>query len=98
MTHFKATLTLCAILAGTTAFAAQAPSVAAQVYSGEMPSRYYDELNAKLIAAGYSQVHVLDAESHKLWARHPNGGIVHLIAHPSERRIVSETFTHPAER
>ena len=67
----------------------------AQAISTGMPSEYYDELNAKLIAQGYDDVLVTDIAAREMLAYAPNGKKVLLVAHPTSRTIVSMTYLHP---
>lgn len=60
----------------------------------EMPSEYFDGLNAKLIHAGYHGLRVVDQESNRLVGYDSSGSEVVLIAHPSNYTIVSATYVH----
>jgi hypothetical protein len=64
----------------------------------DMPTNGYDELNAKLIAGGYREVRVLDAEAGRLSAIDADGSEVLLIADTTTRRILEWHFVHDGDR
>ncbi len=59
-----------------------------------MPSNYLDEVNAKLMAIGYREVRVIDAETNRLSAIDKDGSEVVLIISPLDRKITFSTYVH----
>lgn len=105
MKTVTAALTGLAILAAASATAENAvftPLITAHatVPSGrfDMPSPFYDELNAKLIADGYRDVRVLDANAGRLSATDAHGSEVVMIADTTARRILSWSYVHRGDR
>jgi hypothetical protein len=90
MNIFKSMTVIATLVIATGALGEDTSSV-------QMPSPYFDELNAKLIAAGYRDVRVVDESSHRMVAYDWNGSEVILIAHPTNRTILSSTFARPAD-
>lgn len=90
MNIFKSATIACALVASTSVFAAERGS-------SEMPTPYFDELNAKLIADGYRDVRVIDAGKHKLIAFYRDGSEMILIAHPTNRTILSTSYVHGSD-
>ena len=62
--------------------------------TNQMPTNYYDELNAKLINLGYSGIRLIDAQSNSLVAYDREGSEVLLVAHPTNRTILRSTNVH----
>ena len=63
-----------------------------------MPSAYFDELNAKLIANGYRSIRVVNIEKMYMSAIDRDGSEVMLVAHPSNRAFIRETYIHTTDQ
>jgi hypothetical protein len=63
----------------------------------DMPTAYLDECNAKLIAAGYSGVRVVDARKLVLVAYDRDGSEVRLTMHPDNRTVMSESYVRASD-
>lgn len=66
--------------------------------SSQTPSPYFDELIAKLISEGYRDIRIVDAENNRLIAWDWNGSEIMLVAHPSNRTILSALATRKADQ
>lgn len=60
----------------------------------ELPSEYFDALNAKLLNSGYSAIRIIDETHFKFAAYDSVGSEVILVAHPSNYQIVSSSYVH----
>lgn len=61
-------------------------------------TNYLDELTAKLINSGYSNVRVIDATAYRLSAFDKDGSEVMLVAHPTNRSVISSIYVHPSDQ
>jgi hypothetical protein len=64
----------------------------------EMPSVFYDGMNAKLINNGYHDVRVLNPETGRLVAFDPEGSEVCIVVDTDTGKIVRTTYVHPSDR
>ncbi|SFC02869.1 hypothetical protein [Tropicimonas isoalkanivorans] len=64
----------------------------------EMPSVFYDGMNAKLINNGYHDVRVLDPETGRLVAYDPDGSEVCIVVDTETGKILQTTYVHPSDK
>ncbi|MBM2320917.1 MULTISPECIES: hypothetical protein [Marivita] len=88
MTYFTSALT------GVAMFCAA--SVSATTIQ-EMPTQYFDSVAAKLLMAGYRDIHMVDQERFTLAAFDSDGSEVLIVVHPTSRQILRQSFVHSSD-
>ena len=67
---------------------------AGQVVGGEMPTRAYGDVAAKLIGAGYTEIRLINQDLNQITAIDESGSEVLLIVDPATRRILRSSYIH----